>query len=129
MISRIRSFGVCIVLSAMACASPALAQRAHDPFPRFAPTYSSAWGQSVPESPGVTFGHPDDYRWEGMIAGGVVLGVASLALTSAMCSDDSGGGCPFVVATVSGVTAGAVIGGLIGATIPKTPADSARAGP
>ncbi len=67
-----------------------------------------------------------DHRWEGAIAGSVAVGLTMLVMGAQVCgeSDLRGERCArtVVVFTLMGGTVGAVVGGLVGSTIPKRPA-------
>jgi hypothetical protein len=95
-------------------ASTGNAQRAAQPFARFTSDLPGHWESVVPERAALVFGHPDDYRWEGLLVGGVGLGLFAV----------------FQLNDVRwfpwGAFAGGVVGGLIGGLIPKAPADSTR---
>jgi hypothetical protein len=117
-------------LCALAVAPPVAAQRAARPFPGFAPALAAQWSADAPDRAAVRFGHPDDYRWEGLLVGGVVLGVTSAVVGASLCAQDDSadGSCfyPTVLVTVAGAGAGAMVGVLIGGLIPKAPADATR---
>jgi hypothetical protein len=82
--------------------------------PRFEPTLPAQWTPILPERPVVVFAHPADYRWEGLLVGGVGLGLFAV----------------FQLNDVRwvpwGAFGGGVVGGLIGGLLPKAPADPAR---
>ena len=93
---------------------------------RRAPAFAtwSAPARSAPLTTPVAFGHPDDYRWEGVLIGGVALGILGGAYGAAMCSYDNAAAveCFGIVAAttlLAGLT-GAIAGGLLGGLIPKT---------
>jgi hypothetical protein len=69
----------------------------------------------------LTFGHPDDYRWEGMIVGAVVLGVATAYFANALCGIADESDCTSVVlgSLLLGGFGGGILGGLLGGLIPK----------
>jgi hypothetical protein len=79
-----------------------------------------------------------DHRWEGLVAGATLLGVAFAVMTNGLCRDPDGGhegSClgPTVGAGAAGATIGGVVGGLLGSLIPKpvhgSQARARRAGP
>ena len=114
-----RSRRWCLVLCVFVLTKPsaAHAQHAPQPFARFTPTLVEERAQALPQRGAVVFGHPADYRWEGLLVGGIGFG-----LLVAFYFDQP-------LAFPYGALAGGVVGGLIGGMIPKAPADSARAGP
>jgi hypothetical protein len=63
-----------------------------------------------------------DYRWEGLIIGGLALGVLGAVVGNGLCHDDTSdehcAGSTILYGLV-GATVGGVTGGLIGASIPK----------
>ena len=69
-----------------------------------------------------------DYRWEGLIAGAVIIGtVGAIGFNNLCHSDDTGDGncvAGTVAGGVLGALVGGVVGGLIGAQIPKHQPDS-----
>jgi len=91
------------------------------------PRFVSDIGQPDPLPDSLTaslpFGHPADYRTEGMIAGAVLIGIPTSVIAFALCGDtDSGGGnCLTGGAGVSllGFLLGGLTGALIGGAIPK----------
>jgi hypothetical protein len=67
-----------------------------------------------------------DYRWEGVVIGGVLLGAAGAFVASGFCNQgnqdigaDKGCAGPTVLGFFFGATIGVVTGGLIGSAIPK----------
>jgi len=94
--------------------------------PRFA-TLPEPFAESAarPSAAAVAFGHPDDYRWEGLLVGGIGLGLFGTYLAVGLCCDpDSGGeGVNTVLAGLGGFLVGGflggVTGGLLGGLIPK----------
>jgi hypothetical protein len=65
-----------------------------------------------------------DHRWEGLVAGATLLGVATAVMTNSLCRDPDGGhegSClgPTLGAGAAGATIGGVVGGLLGSLIPK----------
>ena len=95
-----------------------LAQRRAQVFASWAPP--APFAAATP----VAFGHPDDYRWEGVLIGGVALGILGGAYGAGMCSYDNAAAveCFGIVAgttLMAGLT-GAIAGGLLGGLIPKT---------
>jgi hypothetical protein len=101
------------------------------------PTYQSAWGRA-----GIANHHLDhatsdlvilkhntavlddarDYRWEGLVIGGAVLGVAAALVGHSLCTDDTADkSCTraTIIPGLVGMTAGAVTGGLIGSSVHK----------
>ncbi len=77
------------------------------------------------------FPEAPDYRWEGLVVGGVVVGVFGAALGGGLCGyDDSASQPNCLWPTIEGFMLGALIGGvtggLLGSLIPKTPPDSSR---
>ena len=110
---------ILVAISWLVVAAPALhAQRAAKPLPRFVSTFGVEHSPTAPQGATVTFGHPHDYRWEGFLVGGAALGVLAIVWAQ---------GHPLALAF--GFVAGGVPGGLIGALIPKAPADSTQAVP
>ena len=70
------------------------------------------------------FGHPDDYRWEGLLIGGASVGVLGAVVVLAFCGDPDAGsgarcGLQPLVGLLFGATIGGVTGGLLGGLIPK----------
>ena len=98
------------------------AQRLSPEFARLAEPWSEA---SVTRAATAVFGHPDDYRWEGLVLGGVVVGVLGAAVASGFCGDpDAGSGSQNCVVQgflgfLVGATAGGVVGGMIGTIFKK----------
>jgi hypothetical protein len=65
-----------------------------------------------------------DRRWEGLVAGATLLGIAAAVMTNRLSHDPDGGhggSClgPTVGAGAVGATIGGVVGGLLGSLIPK----------
>ena len=60
-----------------------------------------------------------DYRWEGLVIGAAVVGVAGALLLHGMCEENESCTGPTVGGFVLGAVVGGVTGGLIGANIPK----------
>lgn len=95
-------------------------------------TFASS--RPVAYHPGPLFPAAPDHRWEGVVIGGLGLGLFGLTVASSFCGDrDSGrsGGCllPTVEGFLIGATIGTVVGGIIGGAIPKhrAPTDSSAA--
>jgi hypothetical protein len=97
-------------------------------------TTTTAAQQLPPLIPGVhqhtplpsTFGHPDDYRLEGLIAGAVLIGGLFTVLVVGFCgqsdSCDSGDA---ILVSLGTIALGGFTGALIGGAIPKAPSASA----
>jgi hypothetical protein len=83
---------------------------------------SGARGDTAPPAPATAFGHPDDYRFEGLIAGAVLVGGAFTALIIGLCpySDSCETGDALLV-SLGAIAAGGFTGALIGGAIPKAP--------
>jgi hypothetical protein len=62
-----------------------------------------------------------DYRWEGAIVGGVVVGALGGITAGGICSDNGGDSCGLRAAggVLFGGVVGVVVGGLIGSLFPK----------
>lgn len=115
------------ILAVLCIAMPlsGAAQHLSPPFPAHDATAS--W--LTPGSPAATppslagFGNPSDYRWEGVLIGGVVLGVTATIFGASYCAEDNAANrsCvwPAVGLGLAGGTVGAVVGGLVGGLIPK----------
>lgn len=78
--------------------------------------------------PAAAFGNAQDHRWEGVLVGGVGLGVVMTLARLTSCSSESTGRCAGATVAwgLAGGTVGAVLGGIIGGAIAKSPPDSAR---
>jgi hypothetical protein len=66
-----------------------------------------------------------DYRWEGLVVGGAILGVLGIAVGRGFCGyDDSAVKKSCLLPTINGfligATVGGVTGGLLGSAIPKS---------
>ena len=92
--------------------------------PQFA-TLSEPFAESAaPSVAVVAFGHPDDYRWEGALVGGIGLGLFSSWFAVGWCTyenpspgwDCIAGG---FLGLIVGGAIGAGVGGLVGGLIPK----------
>lgn len=70
-----------------------------------------------------SFGNAHDHRWEGVVIGGLVLGVGMAIVGSQTCEDSGSGGGGCFRTTVGfgllGGTVGVVVGGIAGSLIPK----------
>lgn len=82
--------------------------------------------RAKPESSAITIGdlaRAPDHRWEGVIAGGLLLGVGSAIVGYVICTEDNSANNNCAYTTIGfglvGGTVGAVTGGLIGSLIPK----------
>lgn len=114
----------------VSCHVPLAAQH----LPPTTPPFEVAW----PLGPGGPTAHPlthqaqpltsnllpkaPDYRWEGIVVGGVVLGVGSAVLFHGFCDDGQGrASCALraIEGALIGAVVGAGVGGLIGGLIPK----------
>lgn len=75
------------------------------------------------------FGSPKDYRWEGVLIGGLLLGVGGAVVGWGACSELGGDGClyPTVGLGLVGGLIGAVVGGFVGGSIPKRSKREGRA--
>ncbi|HXF96113.1 MAG TPA: hypothetical protein VNI61_08410 [Gemmatimonadales bacterium] len=75
---------------------------------------------------GPGFGNAPDHRWEGVVIGGVSLGIAGAIIAHGFCDYEGGrrSGCfgRTVAGGLVGAAAGAGLGGLIGGLIPKASA-------
>lgn len=97
------------------------AQRLAPEFARLA----EPWSSEPTTRTVAVFGHPDDYRWEGVLVGGVAGGVSLAFVGANMCSFDSPDptvGCivgSAMLGLVLGGVVGGGLGGLIGGLIPK----------
>jgi hypothetical protein len=65
-----------------------------------------------------------DHRWEGLVAGAALLGVAAAVMANGLCRDPDGGyegSClgPTIGTGAVGATIGGVVGGVLGSLIPK----------
>jgi hypothetical protein len=71
------------------------------------------------------FGHPDDYRLEGLIVGAVLIGGAVTVLAVGFCgqADECVTG-DVVLFSLGGIALGGLTGALIGGAIPKAPRPS-----
>jgi len=72
----------------------------------------------------VKFGHPDDYRWEGALVGGIGFGVFGVMLANSLCGyDETTPRHSCFLRAVEGLLVGGTVGvaggGLIGGLIPK----------
>lgn len=78
-----------------------------------------------PPPSSTVFPKAPDYRWEGLVAGAVVLGVGAAFLGSRLCQLSDTGEPHCFRATVElgllGAFGGGIIGGVIGGMIPKAP--------
>ena len=106
--------------------SPACAQRltpsVFAPFVADLDTRATAAGFQ----PARLFPPAPDYRWEGLVVGGVIVGVLGARLSAGFCGyDDSGAkeNCTWqtIEGFAIGATVGSVVGGLLGSLIPKPP--------
>jgi hypothetical protein len=75
-------------------------------------------------APTLAFGHPDDYRWEGVLVGSIAVGLLGAILGNGLCHfdrPDPPGGCvvPTFLGLLFGGATGAGVGGLLGGLIPK----------
>jgi hypothetical protein len=87
------------------------------------PTFiSSVSGDTTAPARAAAFGHPGDYRLEGLIAGAVLVGGAFTAITIAVCqtSDSCETGDALLV-SLGTIALGGFAGALIGGAIPKAP--------
>jgi len=87
-----------------------------------------------PYRPAGLFPKAPDHRWEGVVIGGLGLGLFGLSVASSLCGDADSGSqdrclLPTVEGFLIGATIGTVVGGIIGGAIPKhrAPADSSAA--
>jgi hypothetical protein len=123
----------CLFALSLIARSPSLAQ---EPHVIEGPAASEVWGSSLqpvedfqldaPSSPQgrVRLPTAPDYRWEGLVAGAILLGVGLAVMTNGLCQDPDGGhegSClgPTLGAGLVGATIGGVVGGLLGTLIPK----------
>jgi hypothetical protein len=75
--------------------------------------------------PTTAFGHPGDYRIEGLIAGAVLIGGAATFLVVGVCgSSDSCESSDAILISLGSIALGALTGALIGGAIPKAPPTS-----
>lgn len=96
------------------------------------PPFLASTGRLEPASPPraarLPFGHPADYRTEGMIAGAALIGIPTTILAFGFCADtDSGGGNCLtggVAPSLLGLFVGGLAGALIGGAIPKAQSPS-----
>lgn len=86
-----------------------------------------AW--SVPQDSaisGLSIPKAQDYRWEGVIVGGALVGIGAGVLAYGLCSEnepsaDGGGSCVgrSLLGALLGAGVGVALGGLVGGLIPK----------
>jgi ABC-type Fe3+-siderophore transport system permease subunit len=89
--------------------------------PPVIPTLSKLAAPSVPPP----FGHPDDYRLEGLIAGAALIGGAVTLLAVALCAQaDECDTADVVLISLGSIALGGLTGALIGGAIPKAPRPS-----
>ena len=114
--------GFAIAAAALLAPAAVTAQRLT---PAFA-TVPEPWAAARAEKAAVAaFGHPDDYRWEGALAGAIGLGLLGGVFAAGFCGYGDGGapsgGC--VLQAVSGLlvgaTVGVTVGGIVGSNIKK----------
>ena len=116
---RVRHFAIAAAL--LLVPGIGSAQRLSPEFARLA----ERWGAEPATKTVAVFGHPDDYRWEGVLAGGIAGGVGGAVLAVGMCTGfepDPSVGCILgggVLGLVLGGVIGGGVGGLIGGLIPK----------
>ena len=91
-------------------------QRLAPAYPRWEPDFQS----SAPASVTHLFPKAPDYRWEGLVVGGALVGFLGATLGGGLCGSDDSAAEGFLI----GATVGGVTGGLLGTLIPKTPPDS-----
>lgn len=86
-----------------------------------APTQRFFWDMPGTSGPGqpATQDSTGDHRWDGIILGGVGLGLGGMLVGSQLCEarEDCSG--TTVLFGLLGATVGSVIGGFIGASVPK----------
>jgi hypothetical protein len=95
----------------------------YDPPPYFWQTERSSHAATTRDR-AVSFAVQDrDYRWEGLVIGGLLLGATAAYVGNRLCNDDNIADKRCTGATVGGffvgATVGVVTGGLIGSAIPK----------
>ena len=98
--------------------------------PRFVTSTVQPGQRRDAAAPILAFGHPADYRTEGIIAGAVLIGVPTAILAFSLCADtDSGGGNCLtggVGVSLLGFALGGLTGALIGGAIPKAKASTTQ---
>jgi hypothetical protein len=86
------------------------------------PAAAMATRQALPHASNL-FPKAPDHRWEGVVVGGVVLGLAGVVVASSFCDHDGQqqDNCAYRVvgSGLVGAVIGTVVGGLIGGLIPK----------
>jgi hypothetical protein len=94
------------------------------------PPVVSGIPDAVPSPPiALVFGHPGDYRLEGLIAGAAIVGGAVTFLAVALCGQsDSCATGDAVLVSVGAFALGGLTGALIGGAIPKAPPPPATHG-
>jgi predicted lipid-binding transport protein (Tim44 family) len=86
-------------------------------------------GTASPPAAAVRLPHADDYRYEGLVAGAVVLGTGSAILFHVMCGIDDSPDTNCTWLAIKGSLAGAALGGLTGALIGGMIPKGTKAGP
>jgi outer membrane lipoprotein SlyB len=115
---------LCIVASP--ALSPASGQRLGPPV--FAPFVADLATGATVSRPVRLFPPAPDYRWEGLVVGGVIVGALGAMLGGGFCGyDDSAVNKNCTWQTIEGFVIGALVGGvtggLLGSAIPKPPPD------
>ncbi len=110
--------GFAIALALLMPAPPGLAGQ------RLVERFTSLKPLAAPTSTTLAFGHPDDYRWEGVLVGSIAVGLLGAILGNGLChfdNPDPPGGCvvPTLLGLLFGGATGAGVGGWIGGLIPK----------
>jgi hypothetical protein len=101
-----------------------LAPASHLAAQQLPPVVPNAAESALPTLP-PPFGHPDDYRLEGLIAGAVLIGGAITVLAVGLCAhaDECDAG-DVVLVSLGSIALGGLTGALIGGAIPKAPRPS-----
>jgi hypothetical protein len=117
-----------LLLAVASLPSETAAQRLPPPhFRSYSPSIGT--GTASPPAAAVRLPRADDYRYEGLVAGAVVLGTGSAILFHVLCGIDDSPDKNCTWLTIKGSLAGAALGGLTGALIGGMIPKVTKAGP
>ena len=121
-----------MTLAAVASA-PLAGQRLAPSPPRWEPElrWAPELRSSTPATTARLFPEAPDYRWEGLVVGGVLVGALGAVLGDGFCGYDEiqpTHSCvwPTLEGFAIGAVVGGVTGGLLGSLMPKAPPDSSE---